>query len=59
MPTDAYYNVVQRRNNIMNDFMLQTGKHFITWCVENRIDTIVIGDDPFWKQEIQIGKVNN
>ena len=59
VPTGAYYNVVQRRNNIMNDFMLQTGKHFITWCVENRIDTIVIGDDPFWKQEIHIGKVNN
>lgn len=39
--------------------MLQTGKHFITWCVENRIDTIVMGDNPFWKQEINIGHINN
>ena len=59
VPTEEYYDATQRRNNIMNDFMLQTGKHFITWCVENRIDTIVIGDDPFWKQEVRMGKVNN
>jgi len=58
VPTEEYYDVTQRRNNIMNDFMLQTGKHFIIWCVENRIDTIVIGDNPFWKQEVHIGKVN-
>lgn len=51
--------VTQRRNNIVSDFMLQTGKHFITWCVENRIDTIVIGDNPFWKQKANIGHQNN
>ena len=59
VPTGEYYTVTRRRNNIVNDFMLQIGKHFITWCVENRIDTIVMGDSPFWKQEINIGKVNN
>lgn len=59
IPTEAYYDVTMRRNNTINDFMLQTGKHFITWCVENRIDTIVMGDNPFWKQEVNIGHKNN
>jgi len=59
VPTPEYYNVTQRRNNTVNDFMLQTGKHFISWCVDNRIDTIVLGDNPFWKQKINIGHKNN
>ena len=59
IPTEEYYSITRRRNNIVNDFMLQTGRHFITWCVENRIDTIVMGNDPFWKQEVNIGHVNN
>ena len=59
VPTQEYYDVTQRRNNIVNDFMLQTGKHFITWCVENRIDTIVMGNNPFWKQKVNMGNVNN
>ena len=58
-PTEEYYAVTQRRNNVIKDYMLQTGKHFITWCVENRIDTIVMGDNPFWKQEVNIGHKNN
>jgi putative transposase len=59
VPTEEYYDVTQRRNNVINDFMLQTGKHFITWCVENRIDTIVMGDNLFWKQKVNIGHKNN
>ena len=58
-PTEEYYAVTQRRNNVIKDYMLQTGKHFITWCVENRIDTIVLGDNQFWKQNIRMGVVNN
>lgn len=58
-PTNEYYAVTQKRNNVISDFMLQTGKHFISWCVEHRIDTIVIGDNPLWKQEINIGHKNN
>ena len=59
VPTKEYHDVTYRRNNIVNDFMLQTGKHFILWCVENRIDTIVIGENPLWKQNINIGHKNN
>lgn len=59
IPTEEYYRVTNRRNDRIKDQLLKTGKHFITWCVENRIDTIVIGKNRFWKQEINIGKTNN
>ena len=58
-PTEEYYQITNRRNDRIKDQLLKTGKHFITWCVENRIDTIVIGKNRFWKQEINIGKASN
>ncbi len=59
IPTEEYNRVTNRRNDRIKDQLLKTGKHFITWCVENRIDTIVIGKNRFWKQGINIGKANN
>ena len=29
------------------------------WCVENRIDTIIIGENRLWKQNVRLGKDNN
>ena len=34
IPTRRYYAVTNKRNNRLHDFMLKTGKHFITWCVD-------------------------
>lgn len=59
IPTEEYYEVTRRRNDRMDDIMHKTAKHFITWCVENRIDTIVFGATKLWKQEVNIGNVNN
>lgn len=53
-PTDDYYAVTRKRNNTLKDLFHKTAKHFISWCVENRIDTIVIGKNPLWKQECDI-----
>ena len=39
--------------------MLKTACHFMAWCVEHRIDTIVLGVNKYWKQEVNIGHVNN
>ena len=38
---------------------LLQGKSLILWCVENRIDTIVIGSNPGWKQKAALGKETN
>ena len=47
------------RNNHIDDFMNKTAARIIDWCIDNKIDTIVIGINKNWKQEINIGKVNN
>ena len=39
--------------------MLKAGKSLIIWCVENRIDTIVIGSNPGWKQGSNMGRRSN
>jgi IS605 OrfB family transposase len=38
--------------------MRQLAVHFIAWCVEQRIDTIVLGVNHDWKQEVRLGKKN-
>ncbi|MGI5887833.1 MAG: transposase [Oscillospiraceae bacterium] len=47
--TEEYCRVTLRRNNQVSDFMHKTARHFIHWCVENRIDTIVAGVNRSWK----------
>lgn len=39
--------------------MHKISKKIIEWCRVKGVSTIVIGSDKFWKQNINIGKVNN
>jgi transposase, IS605 orfB family len=39
-----------KRNNIMNDYIHKTTRYIINYCKENLIDTIVIGNNKFQKQ---------
>lgn len=48
-----------KRNNQLNDLFHKTAKNIVQWCIDNNIDTIVIGKTKFWKQETNIGKKNN
>ncbi|ABY93551.1 RNA-guided endonuclease TnpB family protein [Thermoanaerobacter brockii subsp. lactiethylicus] len=48
-----------KRNNKIKDFMHKASKFIVNWCKEHDIDTIVIGYNKGWKQEIELGKVNN
>ena len=59
IPTEQYHNITIQRNNIIQDFMRKTACHFIAWCVEHRIDTIVLGVNKYWKQEVNMGHMNN
>lgn len=54
VPTEEYYAVTNKRNDTLRDLFHKTAKHFLTWCVDNRIDTIVMGENCFWKQECDI-----
>ena len=59
VPTDESREVTLRRDCFTRDFMHKTSCHFIRWCVENRIDTIVLGVNRWWKRNVNIGGVNN
>lgn len=48
-----------KRYNKVNNYMHKVSKFIINYCLENNIDTIVCGYNKTWKQDINIGKVNN
>ena len=48
-----------KRNNKINDYMHKSSRYIIDYCLKNKIDTIIIGYNPEWKQEINHGRVNN
>lgn len=51
--------MMKKRNNRIKDIMHKASSSFIKACVERKINVIVIGHNNYWKQEINIGKVNN
>jgi putative transposase len=48
-----------KRNNKIKDYTHKVSSFIVNWCKEHNIDTIVIGYNAGWKQEINIGKANN
>ncbi len=48
-----------KRRNKINDYIHKTSRFIIKYCIENKIKNIVIGNNKEWKQNIDIGKVNN
>ena len=59
VPTPEYHAVTNKRNDRIRDLFLKDAKHLVTWCVENRIDTIVLGVNKGWKQQVTLGHKNN
>ena len=47
------------RDNWINNYLNQSVSLIASYCVSNKIGTVVIGYNKEWKQEINIGKVNN
>ena len=47
------------RKNKINDYLHKASRYIINHLVSNNVNTLVIGYNPEWKQEINIGKVNN
>jgi putative transposase len=48
-----------KRNCKVNDYMHNTSRFIVNYCIDNHIDTIVIGNNKDWKQQINMGKRNN
>jgi IS605 OrfB family transposase len=51
--------VTNRRHRRIKDLLHRASNKVIDYCVENDIGTLVIGHNKNWKQDINIGKVNN
>lgn len=43
----------------MFNYLHESSKWLINWCLENDLNTIIIGYNEGWKQEIKLGKRNN
>lgn len=48
-----------KRNNRIKHYMHCISKQLINFCIENKIEKIVIGHNTGWKQNTNIGKKNN
>ena len=48
-----------KRSCWMNDHFHKASRFVIQQCLDHDIGTLVIGNNPGWKQDINIGKVNN
>jgi len=48
--------LTDKRNNKIKDYIHKTSRYIINYCIDNNIDTIVIGNNKNWKQEIELGK---
>lgn len=51
--------LTDKRFNKIKDYIHKSSKNIVDWCIENNADTLVIGKNKEWKQEINIGKRNN
>ena len=48
-----------KRNNYIEDKLHKISRFIVNYAIDHEIGTIIIGKNPFWKQEINTGKRNN
>ncbi len=48
-----------KRDHKINDQMHKASRFIVNWCIEHGIDTLVVGKNDGWKQEIDLGRRNN
>ncbi len=51
--------LTNKRNRQVEDYMHKASKYIIDWCIKNNMGTIIVGKNVGWKQETDMGKVNN
>lgn len=48
-----------KRNNRVTDYLHKTSRFIVNYCVETKINVIIIGHNTWWKNEVNIGQANN
>nr|DAN50261.1 MAG TPA: endonuclease [Caudoviricetes sp.] len=51
--------ITEKRNNRVKDYLHKSSRKIVNFLVSNKISTLVIGYNGEWKQNINIGRVNN
>lgn len=51
--------ITQKRFNRIKNYMHNASSYVIKWCVENQIDTLVVGHNDEWKQKVKLKRANN
>jgi putative transposase len=59
IPTLESQSITRKRVHSLQDFMHKSARYLIRWCVENRIDTIVMGLNSDWKQKSNMSRTSN
>ncbi|WP_310877122.1 RNA-guided endonuclease InsQ/TnpB family protein [Priestia megaterium] len=57
--TNTLQRLTTKRNNKMDYYMHCASKHIVDYCINNQIDTVVIGYNEKWKQNSKMSKINN
>ena len=48
-----------RRNNKVKDYLHKASRRIVDFCAENNINTLIVGYNDGWKQEVNMGRRNN
>lgn len=48
--------ITQKRFKRIKNYMHNTSSYIIKWCLENHIDTLIVGHNDEWKQESDLNK---
>lgn len=64
LPKDIYCSnqinkLTHKRNMKMEDYLHKASNLVIKYCLDNGLNTLVVGYNEFWKQNVNIGKANN
>ncbi len=51
--------LTMNRNNAIHDYMMKSARYIVNFCLSNELSAVVIGYNPDWKREINIGARNN
>ena len=57
--TNRISKITNKRNNKVDDFIHKASRYIVNYCRDNKINTIIIGNNKNWKQNSKMSKVVN
>lgn len=57
--TKKQYLIVNRRNRQIQNFIYNSAKYIVKYCIDNQIGNIVVGYNDGFQDKVDLGKVNN